>query len=901
MKFAVYIFGLLCCFENAFSQTSGIVWQKDLVPNFNNSHSGVIYQGITTDSLRNIYFAYSLNGSDTTSSFISKLSPNGELLWRRTLLPNFDYHGIYTQFDRHTKLYIDNDEKLVFCAKGYDTATSNELLLFKFDLNGNLISKAGKANVTTLLTADIMDIIVDPNNGNIYFPLYEMGDDSTELIIHCFDKNFNYQFDKKVKFYSGTNGNLYAPSDCPVLTIIDSLLFIQTHDVQPDYTVLQCANLYNNTVKFTYSDNRYLHMGTAFKIGGAYLLAGASGFFKFDENGNKFFEHIDPHGIRNPAYENGFIYYNTIVTTGAGGWYMPVNSYYRRYDVVTDSIYSNLTEIPQINSPIAYIVSKKLNNLYSYGAVLDDTIKAFNGVKTYFFAKHDTDGNTVDYFFSTLTNSGWTQDQLKTCIDRNNDFVGFQTVLKPNDTSASRFFNYIIKGSFNRKINLKGVCYYDENNNCMQDSTESGIPNNLIRLMPEDIYTTTDSLGNYSFTSFDSIAKIEIIPINNMELCDTLYNVSCLDTIIHDSLNFAYNYSNSLFCKSSIHSFKTVRGFNALLSCYVHNLNFFPLHNIELSVTLDSAFQFYSSNTVIDSVIANTIYFHLDSLGILQNKVIEIIVYIPPNTPLGYSYSHRLMSLFTNEESKCISIDSTTGVVVGSFDPNDKIVEPQGKGPNNIIPNNTTLKYTIRFQNTGTDTAIHIRIFDKLDENLDISTFNILAQSHPLTFTLENRLAKFNFKNINLPDSSQNQNASNGFVVYSIKPKENIDGIKILNNADIYFDFNTPITTNTASLTIGNYVEPEIVYPFNFICYPNPARNSELTIQLDINVDDTYSIILTDLVGRSIKSIVHDNVMSEGTYFIKVDLKGMSEGIYLIQLQSKMNNIKYSKKLVIGS
>ena len=36
------------------------------------------------------------------------------------------------------------------------------------------------------------------------------------------------------------------------------------------------------------------------------------GFFKFDENGNKFFEHIDPHGIRNPAYENGFIYYNTI-------------------------------------------------------------------------------------------------------------------------------------------------------------------------------------------------------------------------------------------------------------------------------------------------------------------------------------------------------------------------------------------------------------------------------------------------------------------------------------------------------------------------------------------------------------------------------------------------------------
>ena len=132
MKILLPFLFFVLFFSNVFSQSSGIVWEKELSTNTDTSNSGVIFQGITTDSLNNIYLCYSLNGSDTTSSIISKFSPYGELLWRRTLLSNNQYQGIYTQFDYRAKLFIDHDGNLVFCSKGYDSVTDNHLLLFKF-------------------------------------------------------------------------------------------------------------------------------------------------------------------------------------------------------------------------------------------------------------------------------------------------------------------------------------------------------------------------------------------------------------------------------------------------------------------------------------------------------------------------------------------------------------------------------------------------------------------------------------------------------------------------------------------------------------------------------------------------------------------------------------------------
>jgi hypothetical protein len=65
-------------------------------------------------------------------------------------------------------------------------------------------------------------------------------------------------------------------------------------------------------------------------------------------------------------------------------------------------------------------------------------------------------------------------------------------------------------------------------------------------------------------------------------------------------------------------------------------------------------------------------------------------------------------------------------------------------------------------------------------------------------------IVKFNFPNINLPDSLSDEAGSKGFVRFKVKLKDNLPlGTTIENTAYIYFDFNAPIITNTTVNTIA--------------------------------------------------------------------------------------------------
>jgi hypothetical protein len=60
------------------------------------------------------------------------------------------------------------------------------------------------------------------------------------------------------------------------------------------------------------------------------------------------------------------------------------------------------------------------------------------------------------------------------------------------------------------------------------------------------------------------------------------------------------------------------------------------------------------------------------------------------------------------------------------------------------------------------------------------------------------------FDNINLPDSTRDQAGSNGFVKFTVLPVKDLPaGTRIENFADIYFDYNPPVRTNTVFNTLG--------------------------------------------------------------------------------------------------
>src|SRR5690606_17827837 len=120
-------------------------------------------------------------------------------------------------------------------------------------------------------------------------------------------------------------------------------------------------------------------------------------------------------------------------------------------------------------------------------------------------------------------------------------------------------------------------------------------------------------------------------------------------------------------------------------------------------------------------------------------------------------------------------------VVIGSYDPNDiQVLE----GPEILVGDlDNYLHYIIRFQNTGTASAINVQVTNRLDPNLNWETFQILETSHPADIRITNgQFATFTFNDIYLPDSTTNEVASNGFIAYKIKPLSTLQVGDIMSN-----------------------------------------------------------------------------------------------------------------------
>jgi uncharacterized repeat protein (TIGR01451 family) len=144
--------------------------------------------------------------------------------------------------------------------------------------------------------------------------------------------------------------------------------------------------------------------------------------------------------------------------------------------------------------------------------------------------------------------------------------------------------------------------------------------------------------------------------------------------------------------------------------------------------------------------------------------------------------------------------------IINGYDPNEKTVSPKGLCTQGYINNNEELAYTIRFQNTGNASAINISVLDTLSTNLNLNTVRVIGNSHALvTEVLPSNVLKFRFDNINLADSTSNESASHGYVIFEVMPNASLAlGTTITNNAGIYFDFNPPIYTNLVLNTISN-------------------------------------------------------------------------------------------------
>lgn len=256
-----------------------------------------------------------------------------------------------------------------------------------------------------------------------------------------------------------------------------------------------------------------------------------------------------------------------------------------------------------------------------------------------------------------------------------------------------------------------------------------------------------------------------------------------------------------------------------------------------------------------------------------------------PNSPFTTGYVTQYPE-YDGEPFRSIDCQQNRG----SFDPNDKIGYPIGYDTANYILPNTSIEYKINFQNTGTDTAFNIVIYDKISRYLDINTLKPEASSHPYTYQrIDSTLVKFTFENINIVDSVHNEPKSHGFIKFNIKQKkDNPVGTIIYNNANIYFDRNMPIATNTTRHTIGvNFLKVDIIQDVinskyelkTAILYPNPFTISAILELKTTEIIRNAQLIIMNSTGNIVQT--NNNILNNK---FKIDAQSLTKGIYLYNI-----------------
>ena len=378
---------------------------------------------------------------------------------------------------------------------------------------------------------------------------------------------------------------------------------------------------------------------------------------------------------------------------------------------------------------------------------------------------------------------------------------------------------------------VSGAVFIDNDQDCLQDVAEVGVPYEVLEMTPGPEYAITDAAGHYLRDLADGNYDLTQMGPDLVQLCPV--GVPVAFTLAGNSvtLNLADSSTLPLDLLSLAEGTVARPGFTTTHSLLVRNGSAQLSGPVTLTYVFDPVLNYASSSLAPTSITGNTLTWNLSAFTAFQELTINVLFDVPIGTPLGTLLSSTASVTNTLPEAGLANntsvIDQT---VVGSYDPNDKQVHTSSRWSNALyyIGMDEYLDYTIRFQNTGTDTAFTVSITDTLDADLDMSTFEQGVASHPFTVQLlPERAVKWTFSNILLPDSGTNEAASHGLVTFRIRPVQPlIAGTVLSNNADIYFDFNPPVRTNDAVVVVESSTQVQEQEQGPLRLYPNPAADA---------------------------------------------------------------------------
>lgn len=445
------------------------------------------------------------------------------------------------------------------------------------------------------------------------------------------------------------------------------------------------------------------------------------------------------------------------------------------------------------------------------------------------------------------------------------------------------------------KIMQRGLVFYDVNADGKKENNEPGLPMQIINT--DSNFTTTQNGGDFSIYTTEGSHIIRFIPQPNWKsTTDSMQLITLNNGVIPDTLFFGVRPVENVH-DVSISLVGSHATLNSIPQFWINYKNTgTEIESGTIQVNFDPRLTIEYVYPPADIFSGNTLTWSLSNFVPQQTAQIHVKCQRPIFEMFGDTL--RNTATFTINNTDIFPADNSENlqqIVSGPVDPNDKLVSPSGTGSDKKVQFGQELTYTIHFQNTGTDTANNVVIRDTLSNLLDLSSFRLIASSHPVTFDLrENNSLTFTFGNIFLPDSNVNEPLSNGFVKYSIKPKSDIEeNTVVTNKAYIFFDFNPAIVTNITSNTyVSNLLSRSEVPEIYSRVYPNPFHYSA-KISFSNPSHEKLSLSITTLQGQTIKEI--SDITSEQVVFEYPDIK---PGIYFYKLRNSNSRIIITGKLV---
>lgn len=279
------------------------------------------------------------------------------------------------------------------------------------------------------------------------------------------------------------------------------------------------------------------------------------------------------------------------------------------------------------------------------------------------------------------------------------------------------------------------------------------------------------------------------------------------------------------------------------------------------------------------SISGNEITFSIPEIPYGGAQIFYILYEELPADLLGEEITGSFNISTFDDGGNTVNIDeyNSSDTLFCSYDPNDKYGFPLGIGEDGLIEAGTSIKYRVRFQNTGNFPASTVIIRDTLPEELDWDSFVPLSASddYSIMLNIDDREVVWTFQNIMLPDSASDPLGSIGNLWYEIEMNDLEPGDQIKNRAHIYFDQNDAIITNTSLHTISEFLSVSELETEDLIVYPNPATDRIYIQNLSTG---NLLISMMDLSGR----IVLEEYTDKGY----LDVSSLQSGMYLLSNNS---------------